>query len=368
MRIIYDARVVGWPLSGLGRFTGDLLMALLDSELRQDVRVTVLAPIEQSAAMPFWDRLAPYVAQDRCAVHRLSTPAISIRQHVVVPRYLRRIGGDLYFYPHFDVPASVAIPFVFVIHDLIPLKVPGYVRSMELLKKHYFRTCIRRALGASRRCVAVSATTRSDVIGEFGAEWAPKIGVSFEGSWLRADNVDPLLRCHLGVTGSYLLYVGTRRPNKNIKYMIDVFAQMRALGYGGELVMAGSTENFGFDVDRYAARIQGVRILGPVRDDELGSLYAGTDALMFLSTYEGFGLPLIEAARFGRRMIVSDAPAVREIAPPSACRISLASEPAAAAAQALDYLRNMENAIDLSAYCETFSWPSIVRTIFQEAY
>lgn len=369
MRIIYDARLVGWPLSGLGRFVGDLLLALLNSRIRSDVRVTVLAPDAQTSAVnPYMRLLEPHLASGRCVVHHLSTRAISIGQQLAIPRYLRKVDGDLYFYPTFDVPARVAIPFIFVVHDLIPLKVPGYFQNMESLKKAYFRWCIDRGLHLSRRCVAVSATTRSDILDEFGAKWESKIDVSFEGSTLDVAGVDPLLRGTLGVAGPYLLYVGTRRPNKNIKFMIDVFAEMRALGYRGELVMAGSTQNFGFDVDRYAAGVQGVRIVGPVRDDQLASLYAATDALVFLSKYEGFGVPVIEAARFGRRTIVSDGGALGEVAPTSACRIPLTSRPAQAAAQAIDYLRDTKSSIDLSRYCETFSWSSVARTIFQEAY
>lgn len=370
MRIVYDARMIDQPLSGLGRFAGELLLSLLDSEIRPDVCVDVLAPPATNATNnPYLRLLKPHVDRGRCVVHSLPIPAISVEQQWAIPRFLRKLGGDLYFYPHFDVPSSVPIPFLFVVHDLIPLKVPGYVLRFEALKKWYYKSCVRRGLRKSRRCIVVSATTKTDMLHQFGGQWARKVQVSYEGSSLDAGAVDHSLRARLGVNGRYLLYVGTRRPNKNIQFMIDMFAEMRRrFGYRGELVMAGSKENFGFDVDRYAAEIVGIKMLGPVSDDQLASLYAGMESLLFLSKYEGFGLPVIEAAKFGRRMILSDGGALGEIAPKSACVIPLKSDVTTAAAAAVDYLQKTDDHIDLSTYCKAFAWRSVARSIFLEAY
>jgi glycosyltransferase involved in cell wall biosynthesis len=370
MRIVYDARLVGWPWSGLGRFAGDLLLALLESSMRSDVRVIVIAPsLSTSAGNSYIRLLEPHVRRGRCVVHHVSIPPISLAQQWALPRFLRCVGGDLYFYPHFDVPSRVPIPFLFVVHDLTPLKVPGYVLNQKTLKKAFFRSCVRRGLQEALRCVAVSATTKNDILDEFGARWGSKIDVSYEGSSLDAGSVNHALRTELGVEGQYLLYVGTRRPNKNIQFMIDVFANMRRrLGYTGQLVMAGSKDNFGFDVDRYVASAEGIRVLGPVTNEQLASLYAGMDSLIFLSKYEGFGLPVIEAAKFGRRMIVSDGGALREIAPASACVIPLKADVETAAAAAVEYLGRNQPQIDLSSYCAAFSWRSVAKAIFREAY
>jgi glycosyltransferase involved in cell wall biosynthesis len=370
MRIVYDARVIDQPLSGLGRFAGELLLSLLDSDIRSEVCVDVLAPaIVNGTDNPYLRRLKPHIDRGRCVVHYLETPAISVQQQWAIPRFLRTLGGDLYFYPHFDVPSASPIPFLFVVHDLIPLKVPGYVLRFEALKKTYYKSCVRRGLRKSRRCIVVSATTRTDMLHQFGGQWARKVQISYEGSFLDPATVDHTLRARLGINAQYLLYVGTRRPNKNIRFMIDMFVEMRErFGYRGELVMAGSKENFGFDVDRYAAGLDGIRMLGPVSDGELAALYAGMESLLFLSKYEGFGLPVIEAAKFGRRMILSDGGALREIAPESACIIPLKSDIASAAAAAVEYLQQTGVQVDLSTYGERFTWRAVARSIFLEAY
>lgn len=370
MRIVYDARVIDRPSSGLGRFAGELLLALLDSGIRPDVRVDVLVPASADAVTNRYVRvLRSYVDKGHCALHPVSIPPISVMQQLAIPALVSKLGGDLYFYPHFDVPSAVPIPFIFVVHDLTPLKVAGYVHRLERLKKRYFKLCVERGLRKSLHCVAVSQTTKRDLLEEFGAEWEQKIHVSYEGSSISRTDVDPRAVEAMGIKGAYLLYVGTRRPNKNIKYMLDVFANMRQrFGYSGELVMAGSTRDFEFDVGRYAAAIGGVRILGPVKDDQLAALYDGTDSLVLLSKYEGFGLPVMEAAQFGRRMIVSDGGALPEIAPASACIVPLVLDPQQAAAVAVAYLQRTDTYTDLSHYSEQFSWHAVARAVFKEAY
>jgi glycosyltransferase involved in cell wall biosynthesis len=151
--------------------------------------------------------------------------------------------------------------------------------------------------------------------------------------------------------------------------MVDMFQEMRARhGYRGEFVLAGSTTDFEFDFKQHTAQFDGLRILGGVTDEELASLYAGTQALIFLSKYEGFGIPVLEAAKFGRRMILSDGGSLGEIAPPSACVIPLSTAVGPAAATVMEYLRTTKEQTDLSAYNARFSWGPAVRSIFPEAY
>lgn len=370
MRILYDGRLID-TTSGLGKFSGELLIALLGSA-RPDVTVRVLASrhLTTETAAPYLRRLQPHVGSGRCRIEYVRTPAISLEQQWAIPRLVRRLGGDLYFYPHFDVPAAVSLPFVFVVHDLIPLKLPDYLQRFRRAKQAYFRWCIQRGLRRAQRCITVSRTTKADLLAEFGGRWDTKTKVSLEGSLLDPTIVDHSLRKSLGADGPYLLYVGTRRPNKNLRFMIDMYAEMRRrFGYPGRLIIAGSRTNFGFDVDAYAATTEGVTIVGPVSDAQLASLYASTDALMFLSRYEGFGLPVIEAAAFGRRIIVSDGGSLAEIAPPWALVLPLTADTANAAQAAITYLAATgSGGHHHDSYSDQFAWPTVARAIFSEAY
>jgi glycosyltransferase involved in cell wall biosynthesis len=114
----------------------------------------------------------------------------------------------------------------------------------------------------------------------------------------------------------YLLAVGTREPRKNFALLVEVFLQMRTEGLLGAciLVLAGSR---GWKDRRLSECLRrgesnGVIVLDYVDQDDLPPLYAGADALICPSLYEGFGMPVLEARACGTQVVASDIPELRE--------------------------------------------------------
>lgn len=369
MKLVFDARHIGQPFTGLGRYTASLLCALLDSADAPGLSVEVL--LHQG---PDWADNLHYrglhqrVHEGHCRVQWVDVPPFSLRQHWAMAKWVNHGSGDVFFYPHFDPPIGVSLPTVFVVHDLIPLLVPGYVQRLAPAKRWYFRQMIRLAVRRAQRCIAVSETTRADVLRLVGPGLASKVSVAYEGPVLGRAGALPDPPAGLPVTGPYLLYVGDRRPHKNLQRVIDLHAALRRThGYAGRLLLVGSRQNYGFDVDAYLAGRDDVQVLGNVSDADLLALYAHCDALVFLSAYEGFGLPVVEAAQFDRRMILSDGGALPEIAPPNALILPRDLPVEAAAQCAADYLSNA-CPIDNAGFNARFSWESAARAIFPFAY
>ncbi|NJA05723.1 glycosyltransferase family 4 protein [Methylococcaceae bacterium WWC4] len=362
MKLIYDARPIALEFTGLGRYTASLLRALLDSPRRADLQIDVLLDRGCDRNGSHYLALQPYLDQGACRLQTVDAPPISFRQHATVARWVNRQGADRYFYPHFDMPLGIKIPTAFVVHDLIPLLVDGYVQSLGFAKKLYFQQMLRHHVAAAQVCYAVSATTRRDILGLVGERWADKVRVAYEGPVL-ADGGDigppPL-------NSPYLLYVGDRRPHKNLRRIVDIFKLLRDRhGFNGRLALAGSRRNFDFDLDAYIADRTDIRVLGNVSDAELLALYAHTDALLFLSAYEGFGLPVVEAARFHRKIVLSDGGSLPEIAPPGACLIPCPLATDAAAEQIAAYLADPTQP-ELSDYNRRYTWRHAVEAIFPE--
>jgi glycosyltransferase involved in cell wall biosynthesis len=364
-RLIYDARAVAQEHTGLGRYTASLLLGLLESSRAQDCQVDVLFNRTEATQNAHVVRIEEAIARRGGACsHNVPVPAISIRQHWEMSKWVHPMGGDHYFYPHFDCPIGVRIPSTFVVHDVIPLKVEGYVQSAVWAKKLYFKELICWNVARAERCIAVSATTRDDVIDLVGARHSQKVDVVFEGSLISPSRSDQ----DALVQEPYLLYVGDRRPHKNIQRVIDLFVALKEQhDYAGVLVLVGSRLNYGFDVEQYIAGRTDVIIAGNVSDEALAWYYQHTDGLVFLSAYEGFGLPVIEAATFNRRIIVSDGGSLAEIAPPSACVVARDMPISAAAPKVAAYLRGSTD-INLPAYLDQFAWTSAARHIFPKAY
>ncbi len=119
----------------------------------------------------------------------------------------------------------------------------------------------------------------------------------------------------------YLLYVGTLQPRKNIPYLVEVFAAYRKAHpdtEGVKLVLVGNRQAHHFDtridetIERLALQTE-VLFPGYVEAEDLPLVYQGAKAFVFLSVYEGFGIPLLEALSFGVPVFASDIPVHREI-------------------------------------------------------
>jgi len=108
----------------------------------------------------------------------------------------------------------------------------------------------------------------------------------------------------------YLLTVATLEPRKNLPRLVAAY---RASGLSSQLdlVVVGRSA--------WGSRVPGdVTLLSGLSDQELADYYAGARAVILPSLYEGFGLPIIEALRFGTPVACSDIPVFHEVAGPHA--------------------------------------------------
>ena len=142
MRVIYDARVIEYQYTGLGRFAGELLFKLLETAAVDNIQYTVLVwrpTILNGDSNYLYQKLKKLQLKSICTIVEISERPISLGQHMSFYRNLNSLNGDVYFYPHFDLPLGLKIPSVFMVHDLFPLKVPGYITKYSTLKILYFK-------------------------------------------------------------------------------------------------------------------------------------------------------------------------------------------------------------------------------------
>lgn len=312
MRVIFDARMVSYQYTGLGRFSGEILFELLKlAQLRGDKYLIVLwsKNLEKNK---YIKKIEDFRDSGICEILYVDCKPVGISQHIMLSKFLTKAYGDIYIHPHFDLPLFAKIPSICFIHDLFPTKVKGYMVRNAFLKKIYFRLMLRIVASKAKYIYAVSETTKKDFLQEVGLEFADKVGVCLEGPIIRksSTHINKKLR-----KNNFLLYAGDRRPHKNIKKIIDLYIALKNESYMGDLLIVGSQKNYDFDVENYISKIRGVYILGNVDDSELLDLYLQMDALIFLSKYEGFGLPVVECGLLGKKIIVSDGGALQEVSP-----------------------------------------------------
>jgi glycosyltransferase involved in cell wall biosynthesis len=190
---------------------------------------------------------------------------------------------------------------VVVVHDAAVVRHPeAFSRQYAAYHRLMLAAIVRRA----RRLITVSKFSRRELVDVLGA--APeRVTVIPEGVHSRfSPEARGTLPAELGLSGAYVLTVGTASERKNIGVLEQASRALRERGV--ELVMAGS--------DRHYLRVGElpVRRLGYVPDERLPSLYAGALAFVQPSRYEGFGLPCLEAMACGTPVVAADCGALPE--------------------------------------------------------
>ncbi|OGO50364.1 MAG: hypothetical protein A2148_12370 [Chloroflexi bacterium RBG_16_68_14] len=238
-------------------------------------------------------------------------------QHLWLPLALRSLGIDLLIITH---PASAPLwspcPRLVFVHDLIPLTQPRFYNAAKRL---YYRTVVRWSLRRAARVLVDSESTRRDCQRLLGLT-AERLCVVYGGVGEQY---------HESTNGSkatsarpYVLYVGNKRPHKNVDRLIEAFALLLREGDPGcDLVIAGRDEPGDIETDGRRLRalaerlhLDGrVRFLGEVSGEELPALYRGAEVLAYLSSYEGFGLPPLEAMACGTPVIALNASSLPEV-------------------------------------------------------
>jgi len=227
---------------------------------------------------------------------------------------------DLAIFPDNRMPAArVGCPTVAVIHDLMPLRLTDFMRA-EGHGAHWFRTYRRRYRRIADRadCIcAVSEYTRQDIIKEFGVDpdrvAVVSPGVDYERFAARDTERDAEVRKRLNLPERYLLYFGNMCAYKNLSGLIRAYARLprRIVDKIPLVVSCRSNEN------AVLAQSLGVgnrvRFLGGVQEADKPSVFRLATVFGFLSYFEGFGIPVVEAMASGVPCVVSNCASLPEV-------------------------------------------------------
>ncbi len=244
---------------------------------------------------------------------------IPAQKYLGWPKVDKLLGGiDLFFSPHWRiVTLSEKIPLVVTFHDLSFEVVPEFFTLKQRLWHKFmdYRTASRRA----SRIIAVSESTKRDLIDIYKVR-QNKIKVIYPGvkplplSLPQGEgNRSSSPQSGGGKERGYFLYFGTFEPRKNVESVLLAYEQyFQASPIKRPLILAGSS-GWKTHPNIPKALTDRIMIFQDVDEKQKTKLYQGAFAFLFLSYYEGFGFPILEAASAGLPVISSFASSLQEI-------------------------------------------------------
>ena len=222
--------------------------------------------------------------------------------------------ADLYHFPNFLAPPCKTGKRIVTIHDLSFMRFPEYTEAKNL---RFLTKGIHRTAQQADAIMTISKFSAQEVINLLHVPeqrvFTTHLGVSPSFIKPSADYMDAFRARH-NISRPYLLTVGTVEPRKNLPFLISLFEKMK--DYDGDLIIAGG---LGWRYEPILQQMQAsprakqIRRIGYMPEADLTALYAGADAFVLPSHYEGFGLPPLESMACQTPVVTSNGGSLPEV-------------------------------------------------------
>jgi len=215
---------------------------------------------------------------------------------------------DIYHGLSNEIPFGIhrtTIRSVITIHDLIFMEHPELYKPID---RYVYKKKAQYGAQNASRIIAVSNQTKQDIIRFLGVDES-RIRVVYQGChrqfYTRVSSEKlQYTRQRFNLPEDYLLYVGTIEERKNLLKIVE------ALDKGNiycPLVVVGRKTNYYNQVKNYIEKngMQNIHFLDQVQVSDLPAIYQGSSGFIYPSSYEGFGIPILEALNSGVPVITS---------------------------------------------------------------
>ncbi|GAB4312649.1 MAG: glycosyltransferase family 1 protein [Phototrophicales bacterium] len=214
---------------------------------------------------------------------------------------------DVTFVPAHTLPFLFPGKAIVTVHDL------GYKffpQAHPFKQRVYLDMTTRYSARRATLIFADSQATANDLTRLYGIS-ADKIRVVYPGVTPPEINVVDVVKKY-SLPERYFLFIGTLQPRKNIKRIVQAYAQYRAnTSTPVGLVLAGG-KGWLYD-PTWVEGVPGVHLTGYIDEADKGALYQGAIGLVFPTLYEGFGFPVVEAMHCGTPVLASNTSSLPEL-------------------------------------------------------
>jgi glycosyltransferase involved in cell wall biosynthesis len=306
MRVGIDARLVYYSQAGIGQYILHLVDGLAKVDQENDY-VLLQSRKDDTTILeqPNFKRVSLWTPSH----HRLERYSLNVE--------LMRLGLDVLHSPDFIPPHRPSCKSVITVHDLAFLLYPHFLTKESA--RYYGH--IDQAVRWTDQIISVSESTKRDTIQHLGVP-EDKITVVHEAAnpifrpLDRAEAREQVRNRH-GVEGSYILFVSTIEPRKNVPSLLRALWQLTTC-YKEDvrLVLAGGKGWLFEDAFAVVDELKlddRVHFVGRVSSEDLLYLYNAAELLAHPAFYEGFGLPPLEAMACGLPVVASNVASLPEV-------------------------------------------------------
>jgi glycosyltransferase involved in cell wall biosynthesis len=246
-----------------------------------------------------------------------------------IPRYLSKNPHDLFVSPDGLLSLNYPGRQIPVFHDLNFMHHPG---NLPILSSWYYTRMFPKYARKATRIATVSEYSRQDIVQTFGYQ-PDKIDVVYNGVNEIFRPVDAgvaqEVRNRYTQSAPYFIYVGALNKRKNIENMLRAFDAFKHSTQNPHKLLIVGQPMFGSGSLRKAysemKHKADVVFVGRLYEEELKDAVAAAQALVLVSHFEGFGIPIIEAMKCDVPVITSNQTSMPEVAGDAALLVEPAS-------------------------------------------
>jgi anaerobic magnesium-protoporphyrin IX monomethyl ester cyclase len=308
MRIAYDGTTLQPRRTGVGYYTEHLLHHLAAEVPAEDLVVVSNRPPDLSRTLPAGVR----VVSAGSSVVRL------VWMQTLAPRLIRRAGADIAHFTNGMIPLLSSVPAVVTIHDM---SLALYPQTHPTRRLWLNRPLMQQAAKRAAAIITGSHSAKRDIVRVYDINPDRIHVVHLAAAPEFQPVIDPErladIRRRHHLPERFVLCVGAIEPRKNLPRLFEAFAARKRSGeLPHALVCVGPygwlSRDLGDRIEALGIK-NDVHFTGYVPLADLPGIYSLADMFVFLSLYEGFGLPALEAMACGTPVIVARSGSVTEV-------------------------------------------------------
>ncbi|MBP9706609.1 MAG: glycosyltransferase family 4 protein [Oligoflexales bacterium] len=302
MRIALDARMVrSQSMHGIARYVLELLSCLKDTATTDEIYVlhsrnSPLLSMEWPPNFHFVPMLSNW---------------ISLFEQWELPRVLKKLQIELFHAPSFVAPLICPCKLIMTIHDLNHLGLPQFY---TLIHQFYYKTLVRYCVSKSEFVMTISQFSKDQIVHFLKLKpekiWVTYCGVSQDFIPITDKTYLSYIKSLYQLPDEFILCVSNNKPHKNVHQLVRAycFSNIEI-----PLVLACPVEPQMIEIAENYGKKHLIYFVKYVSDNHLPAIYNLASLFVYPSTYEGFGLPPLEAMACGTPVVVANSSSLPEV-------------------------------------------------------